>query len=208
MSDSAGTPPPDPHREQQPGESSPEPPAAQPSGQPSGQDPAQPDWGQPPPPPPGQPGQQPPPYSQQQPPYGQQQYGQQPYPQQYGGTPYAQQPGPNGLTPDEMTWGGAAHWSALIASLIGGLAFLGPLLVMLIKGNQSPYVRAQAVESLNFQLTVLIFAVVSFVLIFVLIGILLLLAVGIWWLVMTIVGSVKSSQGELYRYPLTIRMVR
>ena len=88
------------------------------------------------------------------------------------------------------------------------LAFLGPLLVMLIKGNQSPYIRAQAVESLNFQLTVLIFAVVSFALVFVLVGFLLLPIVGIWWLVLTIIGSVKSSQGELYRYPLNIRMVR
>ncbi|MBC2962014.1 DUF4870 domain-containing protein [Nocardioides deserti] len=87
------------------------------------------------------------------------------------------------------------------------LAFLGPLLVMLIKGNQSGYVRAQAVESLNFQLSILIYGIVAFVLAFVLIGFLLLPIVGLIWLVFTIVGSVKASNGELYRYPLTIRMV-
>ena len=53
----------------------------------------------------------------------------------------------------------------------------------------------------------LIAFVVSFVLIFLLVGFLLLPIVGIWWLVFTIIGSVKSANGELYRYPLTIRMV-
>ena len=54
------------------------------------------------------------------------------------------------------------------------LAFLGPLIVMLIKGNESPYVRRQAVESLNFQLSILIYAIVSVVLIIVLVGFILL----------------------------------
>ncbi len=44
-------------------------------------------------------------------------------------------------------------------------------------------------------------------LVFVLVGFLLLLVVGVWWLVFTIIGSVKSANGELYRYPLNIRLV-
>jgi uncharacterized Tic20 family protein len=110
------------------------------------------------------------------------------------------------MTPDEKTWGGAAHWSALVASLVA-LAFLGPLIVLLVKGNESPYVRAQAVESLNFQITMAIAGIVSFILCFVLIGFVLLPIVGIWWLVFTIIGSVKSSNGEMYRYPATLRLV-
>lgn len=139
-------------------------------------------------------------------PYGQQPYGQPPQPPYGGQPPYAQVPGPDGLTPDERTWGGAAHWSALIGAFVA-MAFLGPLLVLLAKGNQSPYIRRQAVESLNFQITCLIFGAISFVLIFVLVGILLIIVVGIWWLVFTIIGSVKAANGELYRYPLNIRMV-
>jgi len=163
-------------------------------------------------PPPEQPGQP------QQPGY---QYGQQPPPQQYpqqpyGGYPYAQQRGPDGLTADERTWGGAAHWTALVAALVA-LAFVGPLIVFLAKGNESPYVRAQASESLNFQLSMLIYggvgAIVAVVLTFVTLGLGLILVIplalafGAWWLVFTIIGSVKSANGELYRYPLTIRMV-
>ena len=155
-------------------------------------------------------GQQQPP-AQPQPPYGNQPYGNDPYgqppaPQPQYGAPYAQQPGPDGLTPDERTWGGAAHWSALIGAFVA-MAFLGPLLVLLAKGNQSAYIRAQAVESLNFQLSMLIYIAVSAVLMLVLVGFLLLPIVGIAWLVFTIMGSVKSANGELYRYPLTIRMV-
>jgi len=125
-------------------------------------------------------------------------------------------PRPDGLTPDEVTWGGAAHWSALVAAFVA-LAFLGPLLVLLVKGNESRYVRAQAAESLNFQLSMLIYGVVGTILGIVLalvtfgIGLVvvipLALAFGVFWLVFTILGSVKSLEGALYRYPLTIRMV-
>jgi uncharacterized Tic20 family protein len=128
-------------------------------------------------------------------------------PPAYTGPPTYQPPAhPGGLTPDEMTWGGAAHWSAFVASVVA-LAFLGPLIVMLTKGNESAYVRRQAVESLNFQLSILIYGVISFVLVFVLIGFLLLPVVGLVWLIFTIIGSVRAARGEEYRYPLTIRMV-
>jgi hypothetical protein len=161
--------------------------------------------GQPQDPPGSQPYGQPPQYGEQTPPQ-QPAYGQQPptygQPPAYGGPP--QRPG--GLTSDEVTWGAAAHWSALVASIIA-LAFLGPLIVMLTKGNESPYVRRQAVESLNFQLSMLIYGIVSFVLIFVLVGLVLLPIVGLVWIVFTIIGSVRAAKGEEYRYPLTIRMV-
>ena len=160
--------------------SQPEPDPQQPSGQQPGQQPGQ--------------------------PYGQQPYGNPPAQQPQPGMPYAQQPGPDGLTPDERTWGGAAHWSALIGAFVA-MAFLGPLLVLLLKGNTSAYVRAQAVESLNFQITMLIALAVSFILVFLLVGFILLPIVGIWWLVFTIMGSVKSANGELYRYPATLRLV-
>ncbi|WP_206051783.1 DUF4870 domain-containing protein [Nocardioides ferulae] len=130
------------------------------------------------------------------------------------GMPYP--PTPGGPTPDEKTWGGAAHWSALVGAFVA-MAFLGPLVVLLAKGNTSPYVRRQSVESLNFQLSMLIYGFVGGIVGAILtlitfgIGILLVLplalAFGAFWLVFTILGSVKSAGGEEYRYPLTIRMV-
>ncbi len=156
---------------------------------------------QPPPPPPPAYGQQPPPaYGQQPtPPYGQPQ--QPPYGQQFGG------PVGGMMRPDqERTWGCAAHWSALVGSVVA-LAFLGPLIVMLTKGNESPWVRRQAVESLNFQLSMLIYAIASLVLWLVIIGIVLSFVVAVLWLVFTVLATVKTANGEDYRYPLTIRMV-
>lgn len=130
-----------------------------------------------------------------------------PQPPVYGGQPAYPPPAhPQALTPSELTWGGAAHWSSLVAAFVA-LSFLGPLVVLLVKGNESPYVRRQAVESLNFQLSILIYGIVSAVLIIVLIGLLMLAAVGIAWLVFTVIGSVRSARGEEYRYPLTIRLV-
>ena len=164
------------------------------------------------PPPPGStsgPASGPPSYGgyQQPAPGGWQQPGSYPPPQQWQGQagPMSQ-PGSR-LTPaEERTWAGAAHWSALIA-MVFAMAFLGPLIVLLVKGNDSGFVRRQAVESLNFQLTILIAGIVSFALVFVLIGFLLLPLVGLAWLVFTVIGAVKSSSGDDYRYPFAIRMV-
>jgi hypothetical protein len=117
---------------------------------------------------------------------------------------------------DERTWAGAAHWSALVAAFVA-LAFLGPLVVLIAKGNESAWVRRNAVESLNFQLSVLIYGfvggMVAVVVAIVTLGIGLLLVIPLalafagFWLVMTIIAAVKAGNGEDYRYPLTIRMV-
>ena len=194
MSDSQGT----PDFEKKPQQPEGQPPYGQ---QPPADQPPQ--YGAPPPPPQYGHPQQPQYGAQQQPQYGAQQpqYG---APQQFGAPPYG---APRTLPPDqERLWGGAAHWSALVASLLG-LAFLGPLIVMLTKGNESAFVRRQAVESLNFQLSMLIYAIASAILIIVLVGFLLLLVVAVLWLVFTIMGAIKASNGEDYRYPLTLRMV-
>jgi uncharacterized Tic20 family protein len=132
------------------------------------------------------------------------------------GYPPAPPPQHPGQPIDERMWGSAAHWSALVASVVG-LAFLGPLIIMLTLGNQSPWVRRQAVESLNFQLSCLIYSVVgtaaAFVLAIVTLGIGLLviipafLAAAVAWLVFTVLGAVRAGSGIAYRYPLTLRLV-
>jgi uncharacterized protein len=119
---------------------------------------------------------------------------------------------PGGATSPESqrTWALAAHLSALLAVFIG-LPFVGPLIVYLVK-REDPYVRRHAAEALNFNLSVTIYAIVlgivTAILIVVLIGLLLIpvLALGaLAWLILVIIASVRASQGEDYRYPLTIR---
>lgn len=116
---------------------------------------------------------------------------------------------PSQLSPqDERTWGMLAHLSALVCAIIA-LAFIGPLVIMLTQGEKSAFVRRQAVEALNFQITTYIAAFVSFLLIFVfLIGLVLLPIVGIGWLVLTIMASIAANRGEDYRYPVNLRLVK
>jgi uncharacterized Tic20 family protein len=80
--------------------------------------------------------------------------------------------------------------------------------VLLVFGQRSAYVRAHAVESLNFNLTWLLYAIVAVVLAFLLIGIVILIALGLAYLVLVIIASVRANNGEFFRYPLTIRFVR
>lgn len=130
------------------------------------------------------------------------------------GTPDAPEPGPYpsgktvsfGPTADERNWAMAAHLSSVLA-IWTALGFLGPLVVLLIKGDRSPFVRAQAVEALNFNISVLFYEVIAGILVLVAIGIPLLGALFVFWLVCTIIASVKVSKGQPYRYPLTIRLV-
>jgi uncharacterized Tic20 family protein len=79
--------------------------------------------------------------------------------------------------------------------------------VLLVKGKDSAFVRRHSVESLNFQISLLIYLAISFVLVFVLIGFFMLAAVGIFALIVIILATVKAANGEDYRYPLCIRLV-
>lgn len=130
------------------------------------------------------------------------------YGQQYGGPPPSGYGAPGQMSvQDERTWGMLAHISAILGAIVF-LSFIGPLIVMLVQGNKSPFVRKQAVEALNFQITTYIAAIVSAILIIVIIGFFMLIAVGIAWLVLTIMAGIAANRGEDYRYPVNIRLVK
>ena len=107
---------------------------------------------------------------------------------------------------EEKNWGMACHLAAL--SMYIGVPFgniLGPLIVWMIKKNESPFVDEQGKESLNFQISMSLYLLLCLPLVFLLIGIPLLFVLGIVHLLFTIVGTVRSGSGEHYRYPFTIR---
>jgi uncharacterized Tic20 family protein len=117
-------------------------------------------------------------------------------------------PGPPGMPTDqERTWALAAHIGSFLAAYVA-LGFLCPLVVLLVKGNESPYVRHHAIESLNFQITAAILTIVFVILVFVVIGIFLLIALGIAYVILVIMATVAASRGELYRYPVSLRLVK
>lgn len=131
---------------------------------------------------------------------------QQGYTPQYGGQQLAYPAG--GLSAsDENVWSGAAHWSAILASFVG-LGFLGPLIILLTQGTKSPRVRANAVESLNFEITFIIAMIASVLLIFIVVGIVTTILIPLAWLILRILASVQASSGQDYRYPVNIRLVK
>lgn len=112
------------------------------------------------------------------------------------------------LTQEEKTFGMLAHLAALAGFVIPFGNLIGPLIVWLIKKDQSAWVDQQGKESLNFQISITIYAIVAGVLTLILIGILLLIAVGLFSLIMVIIASVKVSNGEDFRYPLCIAFLK
>ncbi|MBV8495474.1 MAG: DUF4870 domain-containing protein [Gammaproteobacteria bacterium] len=109
----------------------------------------------------------------------------------------------------ERTWAMLAHLSALtglVVPMVG--VVIGPLVVWLARRDDSPFVAAHALEALNFNLTVLLAAVVCVLLMLVFVGFLLGTALFVAWLVFTLVAAIKASEGENYRYPFSLRLVR
>ena len=97
---------------------------------------------------------------------------------------------------------------AMLAHLLGIFGFLGPLIIWLIKKDQSPFVNDQGKEALNFHLVMLIGYVAGIILSFFCIGFLVILAVWVCSLIFSIIGAMKAKEGIAYRYPFNIRMVK
>ena len=137
------------------------------------------------------------------------------------------------VSESDRMWAAGAHLLALLLALltswVAGIAgVLGALAVWLIKRDESSFVADHAKEAVNFNLSMFIYACAAGVLGFVLIGatvltlglgiivtgpigIALLLAIAAiagLWLVCSVIATVKAYNGEVYRYPLTIRLLR
>ena len=100
------------------------------------------------------------------------------------------------------------HLAALAGFLIPFGSIVGPLIIWLIKKDEFPFVDEQGKESLNFQISVAIYGIVSAILIIVVIGIFLLIALVIADVVLVVMASIQTNKGESYRYPLTIRLIK
>lgn len=86
-------------------------------------------------------------------------------------------------------------------------SFIAPLVIYLLKKDESLYVKEHARESLNFQLTLMLAYFIGFLLLFVLIGVLILPLIGFVQLILVIVATIKAADNKLYRYPFSIRFI-
>jgi uncharacterized Tic20 family protein len=109
--------------------------------------------------------------------------------------------------PGERNWAVAGHLGALVGLLFALGHLLVPLVIWLLKRDSSDYVAEHARESLNFQLSMTLYAIVAGLLVFVLIGYLLLGLLAIADFLLVIVAATHASRGDLYRYPITLRLI-
>ena len=109
---------------------------------------------------------------------------------------------------EDKTWALIAHFGGII------VGFIAPLVAMLVRGNESPTVRAHAVEALNFQITWNAALVLSWIIAvctsFFTFGLLFILpfACGIVIVIFCIIAGLKANDGQLYQYPVTLRLVK
>lgn len=110
--------------------------------------------------------------------------------------------------PEARKWAMLCHISQLAGFLgIPFASIIAPLIIWLMKRDEYPFVMEQGKEVLNFQISLIVYGVVCFILMFVLVGMILLPLLLIFALVLTIIGTIKANDGQHYRYPFIFRLL-
>ncbi|OOG39295.1 DUF4870 domain-containing protein [Rhodanobacter sp. C05] len=121
---------------------------------------------------------------------------------------------------EERQWAMFAHLSSLLGAILtapfghGWGCFIGPLIIWLVKKDTMPFVNDQGKEALNFNITVAIAFLILLLLSIMTLGIGLIIAIPLWviiglaWLVLTIIATIKANEGVRYRYPFTLRLIK
>jgi hypothetical protein len=134
-------------------------------------------------------------------------------------TPPPPPPPPPGVGPtppagyasnDEKTWALIAHFGGALGMFLifGAGGWIAPLVAMLAKGNESPTIRAHAVNALNAQLMWSIVGVIGYATACILIGFIIFPIAALVGIILGVIGGVKANDGVLYEYPATIKMIK
>jgi uncharacterized Tic20 family protein len=113
-------------------------------------------------------------------------------------------------TNDEKTWALVAHFGGALGMFLGAGAagWLAPLVALLAKGNESPTVRQHAVAALNFQLLWSIIGIIGWATACLVIGFFVAFAAMIIGIIFGVIAGMKANEGQLYRYPMTVALVK
>ena len=109
---------------------------------------------------------------------------------------------------EERQWAMFAHLGTFSSMFVPLGNFIVPIVIWQLKKHESDFVVEQAKESLNFQITLVVYALLSIVLCFIFIGFFLIFALVIFGLIMVIIGGVKANDGDDFRYPMTLRLFK
>lgn len=112
------------------------------------------------------------------------------------------------VDPEIRNWAMLCHLSSLIGFIIPFGSVIAPLIVWQMKKGLSPFIDDQGKESVNFQLTMMIAIVISYLLVLILVGFILLGIIAIVEIILVVMAVVQVNEGKLYRYPIAIRFIR
>ena len=102
----------------------------------------------------------------------------------------------------------AAHLLAFSGLVFPFGHILGPLIMFLLKKDESAFVRRHSLEALNFQISTTLYYIIAVLLTFFCIGLFLILPILVLQFVCTIIAAVRASERREYEYPLTLRLIQ
>jgi uncharacterized Tic20 family protein len=109
---------------------------------------------------------------------------------------------------EERQWAMFAHIGTFSSMFVPLGNIIAPIVIWQMKKHESDFVVEQAKESLNFQITLMIYSLISLLLCIIIIGFFLIFALVIFGLIMIIIGGIKANEGEDFRYPMTLRLLK
>jgi len=114
------------------------------------------------------------------------------------------------INKDSKMWGMFCHLSALaMFTSVPFANIIGPLILWLIKKDDFTFVDDQGKEALNFQISMSIYGLVSAVtLCFPPLFVIILVGLMITNLIFIIIAAIAANNGQAYRYPLSLRLVK
>ena len=114
------------------------------------------------------------------------------------------------LNKDARMWAMFCHLAGLACYVVpvGISGLIAPLIVWQIKKDVHPFVDVHGKEAVNFQISILLYTLICIPFIFICIGVIMLVAVGIFDIVFLLIAAVKANNGEHYRYPICIRFIK
>jgi uncharacterized Tic20 family protein len=100
------------------------------------------------------------------------------------------------------------HLSMLANVILFPVGVIAPIVIWQTQKEKMPVLDLHGKMAVNWLISMIIYAAVSLVLMFVLIGFLLMLGWTVIAIVFPIIGAVKANNGELWEYPLTIKFLK
>lgn len=112
------------------------------------------------------------------------------------------------LSETERNWSMLCHLSAFAGFFFPFGGVIGPLICWLTRKDESAWININGRNAINFHISILLYIILAIPLVFIVVGIPIMLALGTLKIVCIIIASVKASKGELFKYPLAIPFVQ